>query len=245
MLCALIFRGVAIEFYFKADNSRVVWNILFCFGSTLAAFCQGIILGTFIDAGYHQHNHLTGIGLAWFSTFSIFCGIAIILGYSLLGATWLILKTEEQLQKKMYKIALPCLIGVSICAGLVSIWTPLLNPFIMQRWFSVPNFYYLLPIPMITCALIVYTAYALHIKSTLSPFISSLGIFLCCYLGIGISLWPYIIPYNTTIWEASSPPKSLSFILVGVIILLPTLLAYTAYAYYIFRGKIDSTIGYN
>lgn len=235
MLAALIFRGVAFEFRFKANRSRLLWDVAFSGGSIVAAFCQGLILGTFVH-GYTQNG--SGPYYVWFSPFSIMTGAAVVAGYALLGATWLIMKTEGHLQKYMFHTAKIFLLVVGIFMLAVSVWTPFIDPALMQRWFTLPNFFYLLPLPIATLFAWLFCAYALFKKKEIAPFIMSILLFLFGYIGLAIGAWPYLVPRSITIWQAASNPKSLAFLLVGAAILIPILLAYTIYAYIVFKGKV-------
>jgi cytochrome d ubiquinol oxidase subunit II len=246
MLAALIFRGVAFEFRFKAHRSRFVWDIAFWAGSTMAAFCQGLILGTFI-VGYTPPANLATevLSPAWLTPFSLMTGVAVIIGYALLGATWLIMKTEGELQNNMYNAAKTLLVVITFFLAAVSIWTPFIHPAIMERWFSTPNFYYLLPLPIVTGFIVIYASYSLFKRYEKLPFALSIALFLLCYIGLCISSWPYLVPRSITFWQAASSPSSLKFLLVGAIILLPTLLAYSIYSYRVFRGKVSLEHGYH
>lgn len=246
MLIALVFRGVAFEFRFKAHRSLFIWDAAFCIGSTVAAFCQGLILGTFVH-GYTggQTNLLAGEYFVWFSPFSIMTGFAVVIGYALLGATWLIIKTEDDLQNMMFRAAKILLAVVVFFVAAVSIWTPLVDPAIAHRWFSLPNFYYLALLPLLTFAAVIYAAISLRKRYEYTPFIMSILLFVFSFLGLGISMWPYMVPRSITIWQAASDSKSLSFLLVGTCILLPILIAYSVYAYVIFKGKTGHDVGYH
>ncbi|KTC67890.1 cytochrome d ubiquinol oxidase subunit II [Legionella birminghamensis] len=237
MLLALIFRGVSFEFRFKADKSKPVWNWLFTISSISAAFFQGIVLGSFVQGFPINESAMTISSSDWLTPFTLLTGIALICGYGLLGASWLIIKSEGHLQRKMIHFAKGFLIMVSFFLIIVSIWTPLHSAEIFARWYSFPNFFLLMPLPAVTAFMIFLTWRSLSLKQELRPFIYSVVIFLCAYAGIGISVYPYLIPHQLTIWEAAAPASTLLFILVGVVIMLPILIAYTAYAYHIFRGK--------
>lgn len=239
MLAALIFRGVAFEFRFKANRSRVIWDISFAAGSTVAAFCQGLLLGTFIY-GYAVPNHNAAHPYQWLTPFSVMTGIAVIFGYALLGANWLIIKTTNTLQNFMYRAAKIALLSVGFFMGIVSLWTPLTVPAIWDRWFSFPNMLYLAPLPILTAIAFFYHWRALEKRYEFSPFLLSAGLFILAYIGFCISDWPYIIPRTTSFWDAASSPSSQEFLLVGVVILLPVLVGYTIYAYSVFRGKVTS-----
>lgn len=236
MLAALIFRGVAFEFRFKAEQSKWLWNLAFSLGSTLAAFCQGVILGTFV-MGYTAQQS----AYEWLTPFSLMTGVAVVAGYALLGATWLIAKTTADLQNIMYRYAKWLLLVVAIFMIIVSIWTPLAYERIWQRWFSLPNFFYLLPLPLLTAIAFISNAIALNKRYEKLPFVLSISLFIFAYIGFCISDWPYIIPHRVTIAEAAAPDSSLTFLLIGMSILLPVLLAYTCYSYNVFKGKVTAT----
>ncbi|MCC2666681.1 MAG: cytochrome ubiquinol oxidase subunit cyanide insensitive [Gammaproteobacteria bacterium] len=235
MVAALIFRGVSLEFRFKVDaNKKILWDSAFAVGSIVAAFCQGLILGTFVEGKAYVDTQ----AYSWFSPFTVFTGFAVIIGYALLGAGWLIAKTEHDLQKKMYKAAMVLLILLSLCLAVVSGWTPFISEFVMHRWFSWPNMLYLAPLPLLTLFCILLAFYSLKQRKEWWPFILSIAIFMLAYAGFIVSIWPYMVPYHITLWEAAAPRSTQIFLLVGVLILMPILLAYTAYAYHIFRGKV-------
>ncbi|MDQ8040144.1 MAG: cytochrome d ubiquinol oxidase subunit II [Rickettsiella sp.] len=243
LLASLIFRGVAFEFRFKAQRSQFIWDFAFALGSTLAAFIQGIILGTFVK-GYGEHFPLTHSAYQWLTPFSIFTGFAVVCGYALLGATWLIVKTEGDLQAQLYKAAKFLLGLVAFFLVAVSIWTPFIEPRVMERWFSLPNFFYLSPLPFLTILIVAYNFYCLCKHREKAPFVLSMGLFIFAYIGFCISAWPYIIPHVVPVWEAAAPPSTLKFILVGTVVLLPILLIYTVYSYRVFRGKVKEVIHY-
>ena len=243
LLVSLIFRGVAFEFRFKAQRSQFIWDIAFAVGSTVAAFIQGIILGTFVK-GYGDHLPLPHSAYQWLTPFSVFTGLAVVCGYALLGATWLIVKTEGDLQDKLYKAAKILLALVAFFLVAVSIWTVFIEPRVMQRWFSLPNFYYLVPLPLLTIVMVVYNFFCLRNRKEKSPFVLSMGIFIFAYIGFCISAWPYIIPHVVPVWEAAAAPSTLKFILIGTAVLLPILLIYTVYSYHVFRGKVKEVIHY-
>lgn len=243
LLIALIFRGVAFEFRFKAHKSQFIWDIAFAAGSIVAAFIQGIILGTFVK-GYGNQLPLPHSAYHWLTPFTIFTGIAVVCGYALLGATWLIIKTQDELQARMYKAAKVLLVIVAFFLVSVSIWTPIVEPQVMHRWFSLPNFYYLSPLPILTILIVFYNFYCLHNKKERHPFILTISLFVLSYTGFCISAWPYIIPHVLPVWEAAAPPSTLKFILVGAAIILPILFIYTLYSYHVFRGKVKTVIHY-
>lgn len=241
MLLGLIMRGVAFEFRFKEEGKvRRLWDYIFHFGSLVATFCQGMILGAFIQGVKVVGNDFSGTMFDFINAFSVMTGIALVFGYSLLGATWLIMKSEDETQIFARKTAFYSLIFVAIFMILVSIIMPFLNERIKIFWFSMPNFYYLLPIPLITGALFIILWRDINkVEREYRPFLIAIALFFMGYLGIAISLYPWIIPFQYDIYAAAAANTSLSLLLVGVVPMLPIILGYTGYCYYLFRGKTD------
>ncbi len=240
MLICLIFRGVAFEFRFKADTSRQLWDYAFHFGSLGAAFMQGLVLGGIVQGITVEGRAFAGGPFDWLSGFSIMTGVAVVFGYALLGATWIFMKTDGDLQSWARKTAKYVFIYVLAFMGVVSLWVPFLDNDIGERWLSGHNTVMLAPIPALTGVLFFMLWRALdHGKKDFWPFLCALGIFFCGYIGLAVSLWPTIVPYDVTLWQAAAAPESLSLLLVGVAIMLPIILAYTAWCYWIFRGKTD------
>lgn len=241
MLGALIFRGVSFEFLHHAEKSRFVWTFCFSMGSTFAAFCQGVILGTFVHGYTYDGGHIIITSdYQWLTPFSITTGIAVIFGYALLGATWLIAKTEGRLQKNMFHRAKILLIILAMFMLGVSAWTPFIDPHIQARWFSLPNFFYLAALPIATGLTFIAHWRALQKGREFLPFILTICLFLYAYIGFAISVWPYLIPRAVTLWDAAGPYSSQVFVLVGLLILLPVLIGYTFYSYHVFKGKVTS-----
>jgi len=237
MLTALIFRGVSFEFRFKADTTKILWNWLFAIASIAAAFFQGVVLGCFVQGFSVNRAALTINDTNWLTPFSFLTGIALVCGYGLLGATWMVIKSEKSLQQRMRHYAKGLLVLVSIFLVFVSIWTPLHSTETFNRWYSFPNILLLSPLPTITAFMVFLTWRNLSSNSEIKPFIFSIVIFLCSYCGIAVSVYPYLIPHQITLWDAAAPDATLIFILIGVSIMLPVLLVYTLYAYHVFRGK--------
>lgn len=238
MLLGLIFRGVAFEFRFKSsEEHRKIWDVAFHAGSLLAAFMQGVILGNFVQGIEVNGRSFAGEPLDWANGFSIVTGIALIFGYALLGATWLIMKTEDITQSWARRIAAYVLVYVGLAMAIVSISMPFIDNRIIKLWFSLPNFFYLLPIPLFTVLSFILLWKDLKSSNEVRPFFLTIVLFFLGYVGIGISLYPWIVPFKFTIWEAAAVATSQSLLLVGVIIFLPIILTYTAYSYYVFRGK--------
>lgn len=245
MLLALIFRGVAFEFHYRNTDHATFWDHAFSIGSLVATFAQGIVLGAFIQGFAVEGRAFIGSSFDCFTPFSIFTGFALIFGYGLLGAGWLILKTEGELQKTSRRQGRWCFIGVLIAIGVASLWTPLMDADINQRWFSWPNIVYLSPIPIITLAIAIFEWRALNNNSEAYSFIGAIGLFLTSYLGIAISLFPMIVPHHFTLWQAASSPDTQTFLIVGTLFLLPVILMYSAWSYWVFRGKVRADVGYH
>jgi cytochrome bd ubiquinol oxidase subunit II len=235
MLLGLIFRGVAIEFRSKSETEfqQKIWDYSFHFGSLVATFFQGVILGSVVQ-GFYCDNATCNI---WYSFFSFMVGVALVFGYALLGSTWLILKTHGKTQDWARKITKYILAFVVFFILIVSAWTPSLNEQIFIRWFSRPNIFYLAPIPLLTIATLIYLLHSLKSQKERAPFCLTILLFILCYFGIAVTLFPYIIPYQVPYKNMAAAPQSLSFLFVGMVVTLPVILGYTFYSYRVFRGK--------
>jgi cytochrome d ubiquinol oxidase subunit II len=245
MLLALIFRGLAFEFRYRDAEHRTFWDHGFAAGSALAAFAQGVVLGSFIQGFHVEGRQFLGSSLDCFTPFSIFAGIGLIFGYALLGAGWLVIKTEGALQEWARALGRRCLIGTALAIAAVSLWTPLVDSHIAARWFSFPNIVLLAPVPLITGGLIWYAWRSLGNGSEYAAFIAGLGLFVMSYLGIAISLFPMIVPGHFTLRQAAASQSTQAFLLIGTLFLLPVILLYTGWSYWVFRGKVRSDIGYH
>jgi cytochrome d ubiquinol oxidase subunit II len=245
MLLALVFRGVAFEFRYRDAVHRTFWDYAFCYGSAIATFAQGVVLGSFIQGFKTDGRQFAGTSFDCFTPFSIFTGLALLFGYSLLGAGWLVMKTEGDLQRRARRLGRWSLLGVLLSIAVVSMWTPLMQPDIARRWFSWPNIAFLAPIPLITALLAFIAWQSFNNRSEVAPFAAAIGLFVMSYLGIAISLWPMIVPYKFTLWQAASSPSTQAFLLIGTLFLLPVILMYTGWSYWVFRGKVRGDIGYH
>jgi len=245
MLLALIFRGLAFELRYRNAEHRTFWDHGFAAGSALAAFAQGVVLGAFIHGFNVKGRQFAGGSLDCFTPFSILTGIALMFGYGLLGAGWLVIKTEAGLQDWARRLGRYCLVGTALAIGIVSLWTPLADAHIAARWFSTPNIFWLAPVPLITAALIWYEWRSLGDGSEYAPFLAALGLFVMSYLGIAISLWPMIVPGHFTLEQAAASQSTQAFLLIGTLVLLPVILLYTGWSYWVFRGKVRADIGYH
>ncbi len=245
MLLALVFRGVAFEFRWKTVRGKFLWDWAFAGGSTLAAFAQGIALGALVQGIPVAGRAYAGGWWNWLTPFSLLTGVALVIGYALLGAGWLIYKTEGHVQTEAQRFAKITAIATLVLIAIVSLWTPFLNPAFMERWLRFPQLLYVAPVPLLVlaCAYLLYQGLEKHYH--LQPFLASLALFVLCYIGIGISFYPYIVPGSVTIWQAAAPDNSLEFLLVGTLVLVPLILAYTAWSYWVFRGKVSTDGGYH
>lgn len=245
MLLALIFRGVAFEFRYRDAQHRTFWDHGFCYGSLVATLAQGIILGAFIQGFRTSGRQFIGGSFDCFTPFSLLVGVALVFGYALLGAGWLILKTEGALQARARRQGKWCLVGVLAAIAAVSVWTPVMDHDIAQRWFTTPNILFLLPVPVLTALVAFWEWRLLDSDAEAAPFVAAVLLFLLAYLGIAVSLWPDIVPHRYTLWQAASSESTQGFLLVGTLVLLPIVLLYTAWSYWVFRGKVRGDIGYH
>jgi cytochrome d ubiquinol oxidase subunit II len=243
MLLGLIFRGVAFEFR-HLSQAKWQWNIAFAGGSAVAAVAQGIVLGGMIQGIRVENGAFAGGAFDWATPFALLCGFGVACGYALLGATWLIMKTEGSVAQRARKHAKLLLLGVLAFMAAVSLWTPLAFPRIAERWFSLPNFYFLWPVPVVTGLVALMTWRWIASERDVTPFLATIALFLLGYLGLVISSFPYLVPPSLTIWDTAAAPSSQMFMLVGTLFLMPFILGYTAYAYWLFRGKVKEGEGY-
>jgi cytochrome d ubiquinol oxidase subunit II len=245
MLLGLVFRGVAFEFRWAAKPRHELWDNAFAFGSIIATFMQGVVLGSYLQGIKVANNAFAGGALDWFAPFPLFTGLALLAGYALLASTWLVMKTDgsfAEVARGWAKLLLPV---VLILMAIVSIWTPLAFERIAERWFSWPNILYLSPIPLLTAFAAVLCWYGLIAGRDTLPFLSAVAMFLLGFLGLVISNVPYLVPPTITVWDAAAVPESQIFMLVGVLILLPMILGYTVFVYWTFRGKVREGEGYH
>ena len=245
MLLALIFRGVAFEFRWVAKPHHRKWDVAFAAGSTLAAFAQGVVLGALLQEIRVENGRFAGGALDWLTPFSIMCGVALVVGYALLGATWLMMKTIGSVEVRARRMGTPLLFGLLGFIVLVSIWTPLEIERIAQRWFSFPNFYFLSQVPLATLLLAWLCWRGIRKNHAITPFASAIGLFLLAYAGLVISNAPYLVPPSVTLWQAAAHPSSQLFLLIGATILIPLILAYFVFVFWLFRGRLGPGEGYH
>ena len=238
MLLGLLFRGVAFEFREVEGARKGIWDRGFFWGSLLATFAQGVVLGQFITGFEVEGRAFSGTSWDWLAPFPLLVGVGLVFGYLLQGATWLVMKTEGELQDWARAMARRCLWGVLVFIALMSIWTPLTEPRIAERWFSLPNIFWFAPVPVLTLVVAGVLLRSLRRGAEVLPFLCSFGLFFLAFTGLVISLWPYIAPPSITLWDAAASPKSQAFMMVGTLFLLPVLLGYVTYSYWVFRGKV-------
>ncbi|MDQ8698297.1 cytochrome d ubiquinol oxidase subunit II [Hyphomicrobium sp. LHD-15] len=245
MLLALVFRGVAFEFRWVAKPHHQMWDIAFAGGSIVASFMQGLILGALLEGITVSNGAFSGGTFDWLSPFSLLTGLAVVAGYGLIGATWLVMKTDGDVQARARdhaKLLLPIVLTALL---IVSLWTPIAVPRIFERWFTLPNFLLLAPVPLLTA----YAAWScwsgLATRHDTKPFVATIALFLLGFVGLAVSNLPYLVPPSLDVWQAAAHPSSQLFMLIGVLIFVPVILAYTVFVYWTFRGKVKAGEGYH
>jgi cytochrome d ubiquinol oxidase subunit II len=245
MLLGLIFRGVAFEFRWRTARGKFLWDWAFATGSLIATLAQGIALGALVQGIPVAGRAYGGGWWDWLTWFSLLTGLALVVGYALLGATWLIMKTGGELQARARRLAWVAAFGTLAFIGLVSLITPFLDPVYMRRWFAWPAILFSAPVPIMVALAALALFRGLYRNRDATPFLAAEALFVLCYVGIGISFYPHILPPSITIWDAAAPDASLAFLLVGAAVLIPLILAYTGWAYWVFRGKVDPRASYH
>jgi cytochrome d ubiquinol oxidase subunit II len=240
MLLGLVFRGVAFEFRWRDPRHRPLWDIAFSGGSLVAALAQGMILGAILQGIAVDGRAYAGHWWDWLTPYTLLTGFGVVLGYALLGSTWLVWKTEGSAQKHAFRLAWRATFGTLALMGAVSLYNVLLRPEYAERWLTAPEIYFAAPVPLASgvCALLLLRALAR--RSELAPFLLALGLFLFGMAGLGVTIWPNVVPPGITIWDAAAPHRSQAFMLVGVALTMPLILGYTGWAYWVFRGKAGS-----
>ncbi|MCP2222641.1 MULTISPECIES: cytochrome d ubiquinol oxidase subunit II [Bradyrhizobium] len=244
MLLGLVFRGVAFEFRWRDPGHRPLWDIAFWLGSLVAAFAQGVTLGAILQGIHVVNDAYAGGWLDWLSPFSILTGVAVVIGYALLGATWLIWKTEGTSQRHARRAAFWLGAGTLLALGAVSAVTPFLDYDYWRRWFAMPGVLLTAQVPLLVLISAVTFFWSLKREFERLPFLMGLALFLLSFIGLGISIYPYAVPRAITIWDAAAPVESQLFMLVGACVIIPLILAYTGWAYWVFRGKAG-IVGYH
>jgi cytochrome d ubiquinol oxidase subunit II len=238
MLLGLVFRGVAFEFRWRDPGHRKLWDAGFFLGSLVATFMQGITLGALLQGITIEGRAYAGGWWDWLTPFSLLTGAGLVIGYGLLGACWLIWKTEGRIQsdaRRYARLLLPALFGA---IGAVSLYTPFLENQYWQRWFEFPGLIVAIPMPLLVLGFTWLLWRSLGRDRDWHPFLYALILFALSMIGLAISIWPDVIPGRVSIWQAAAPYESQLFMLVGAAILMPMILAYTAWSYWVFRGKV-------
>jgi cytochrome d ubiquinol oxidase subunit II len=245
MLLGLVFRGVAFEFVHRTRRMQGFWEFGFWAGSLVAALAQGMALGALVQGIAVEGRGYAGGNWDWLTPFSGLTALALVVGYATLGATWLILKTEGEMMERARRMARPLGAALLALIGAVSLITPFLRPEYLDRWFGWPSGAYSSVVPL----LVIWAAWALWTGlrdgDALRPFLATVAIFALSYAGLGISFYPHIVPPGLTIAAAAAPDTSLRFLLIGAAVLIPVILAYTGYSYWVFRGKVRPGDGYH
>lgn len=244
MLLGLVFRGVAFEFRWRDPAHRAFWDFAFTAGSLVAAMAQGMVLGALLQGIEVAGRAYAGSWFDWFTPYTLLTGLGVTAGYALLGATWLVIKVEGKCLDHAYRLARVAFFATLVLLLAVSLYTPFLEGQYWERWFTMPNVLFAAQVPLLTGIIAFALLRALAKRGTYSPFLLALGLFLLGMAGLGVSMWPYVVPDQVTIWDAAAPERSQVFMLWGTAFIMPVILAYTGWAYWVFRGKVG-TEGYH
>ncbi|MGD8547111.1 MAG: cytochrome d ubiquinol oxidase subunit II [Thiohalophilus sp.] len=243
MLFALIFRGISFEFREHGEH-KGLWSQAFGYGSLIAALAQGFALGAVIGGFPVENGEFVGSVWHWLSLFSLLTALGVVFGYVLLGACYLIMKTSGEIQQRMYRIATIGAVMMAICGLAVSIWTPLRFEYVYDRWFNWLNLFWLAPLPLLAIGAFGMLLRSLYLKQEHAPFVWSVLIFVFSFLGLAVTLFPYLVPDVLSIFDAAARPNTLVFMLTGIGMLIPIMIIYNAYQYLVFRGKVSEQEGY-
>ncbi len=238
MLLGLVFRGVAFEYRWRDPAHEKFWDAAFFGGSLVAAMAQGMILGALLQGIEVDGRAYAGSWLDWLTPYTLLTGLGTVAGYALLGSTWLIWKLDGGVQAHARYVALRAAIATIVLMGAVSLYNITLNAEYAAHWLAAPQIYYAAPVPVITALIALALIRAIRGTGNSAPFWLALGLFFLGMAGLGVTIWPYVVPPGVTIWDAAAPERSQVFMLVGVAITLPLIIGYTAWAYWVFRGKV-------
>ena len=238
MLLGLVFRGVAFEYRWRDPGHQRFWDLAFTGGSFVAALAQGMTLGALLQGIEVVGRAYAGSWWDWLTPYTLLTGLGTVAGYALLGATWLIWKLDGEEQAHARKLAIRWGAATIILMGAVSLYNITLNADYAERWLSAPEIYWVAPVPILTAIVALSMLRAILTARNSKPFWLGIALFFLGMSGLGVTIWPYAVPEALTIWDAAAPPRSQAFMLVGVAITLPLIIAYTAWAYWVFRGKV-------
>ncbi len=238
MLLGLVFRGVAFEFRWRDPVHRRWWDRAFTLGSLVAAIAQGMMLGAILQGIRVVGRAFAGGWLDWLTPFTVLTGISVAVGYALLGATWLIGKTDGPAQAHARRMARMLSIATVVAMTAVSAATPFLSYDYWRRWFAMPGVLLTAQVPLLVVLITGVLFWSIARGRHKLPFLASLVLFLLGYVGLGIGVFPYVVPRAVTIWAAAAPAQSQLFMLVGTVVIIPIIIAYTGWAYWVFRGKV-------
>ena len=238
MLLGLVFRGVAFEYRWRDPNHRRFWDAAFTGGSLVAAMAQGMTLGALLQGIEVVDRNYAGSWFDWLTPYTLLCGFGVVAGYALLGSTWLVWKLDGEAQAHARSLALKSALATFVLMGAVSLYNIFLNAEYAERWLTAPEIYFAAPVPILTALIPASLVHAIRKERNSKPFWLSIALFFFGMAGLGVTMWPYVVPPGLTIWDSAAPERSQVFMLVGVAITMPLILAYTAWAYWVFRGKV-------
>jgi cytochrome d ubiquinol oxidase subunit II len=238
MLLGLVFRGVAFEYRWRDLGHQKFWDAAFTGGSFVAALAQGMTLGALLQGIEVEGRAYAGSWWDWLTPYTLLTGLGTVAGYALLGSTWLIWKLDGEEQAHARKLAVRAAISTIVLMGAVSLYNITLNADYAARWLSAPEIYWVAPVPILTALVAVSMLRAITRERNSKPFWLGIALFFLGMSGLGVTIWPYVVPESVTIWQAAAPYRSQAFMLVGVAITLPLIIGYTAWAYWVFRGKV-------
>jgi cytochrome d ubiquinol oxidase subunit II len=240
MLLGLVFRGVAFEFRWRDAAHRPFWDFAFFGGSLVAAMAQGMVLGALLQGIKVADRAYAGSWWDWLTPYTLLTGFGTVAGYALLGSCWMIWKLSGDVQEHAYRLATRAALATLALMGAVSAYNLVLLDQYRARWLEMPNILFASQVPLLTAIVAAGLFWALHKRKELAPFLLALALFLLGMAGLGVTIWPNVVPPDITIWDAAAPHRSQVFMLVGVAITMPLIIAYTGWAYWVFRGKVGS-----
>jgi len=238
MLLGLVFRGVAFEYRWRDPGHQRFWDLAFTGGSFVAALAQGMTLGALLQGIEIEGRAYAGSWWDWLTPYTLLTGLGTVAGYALLGSTWLIWKLDGAEQDHARRLAIWAGGATIVLMGAVSLYNIALNEEYASHWLSAPQIYWVAPVPIVTAAVSLSLLHGILNARNSKPFWLAIALFFLGMSGLGVTIWPYVVPPGLTIWDAAAPEKSQIFMLVGVAITMPLIIGYTAWAYWVIRGKV-------